>query len=320
MATTDNFILQLFEEGAPLTPEVIAQLGPLAGFYGDWESDSGSGTGWNVIAVPGNDISIKPPKHIDLGFVLEVIPYYETLSFRPALVAANRMGRNNDPSATEYNAALIYEQAIFSDCASDFCARRGFTKGSMIHRESGMLMNMTGVGVGTLPIVRMGEIPHGNSVMALGSASLSANAAPVIDPNLSTFPFNDDHAPFKLGYAETQYKHDVQFPGVFDQLNPNTQLISANAGKTFAHVVQVHVDTQTPEGGGILNIPFITNHVNTTQLTADFWLATLAGDAIPKQLQYSQTINLKFASSDTLGLGKVINWPHVTLNTLKRVR
>lgn len=314
MASSDDFILQLFD-GTP-DADTIKRLGPIAGFFGEWESVADSGTGWNVIAVPGNDISLKPPVHLDFGFVLEVIPYHEELSFKPALVAQNR-GPALIGAVNQFNAALVYEQAIYSDCTSDFCARRGFSNGSMIHRETGMLMNQTGADVGEYPIVRMGEIPHGNAIMCLGTSTTTNGMAPQIAP-INTFPFLDNHQPPGLGYGETQYKKDIQFPGKFDQLNPNATLVQANQGKTFGKVIHVGLVTNSGQGGGILNTPFIQNKVTATVMSADYWLSEVIVDGKPvQQLQYSQTINLRFPSSDTLGK-TMINWPHVTVNTLQR--
>jgi hypothetical protein len=313
MADHDDFIIQLFDSGNPIDDATRQRLGALQYLYGEWESLSGSGTGWNVIAVPVVDAA--NPRQ---GFVLEVIPYYEKLSFKPALVAQNR-GPAFIGARNEYNAALVYEQSIFSDCPGDpasVCAQRGFPKDSLIHRETGMLMNMTGAQVGSLPIVRMGQIPHGNSILCLGNANSTKGQAPHI-PMSSIAPFSATTQPLPLGYGEILY-NEQQFP-TFDQSNPNAQLVAANAKiDEFKSVTHIALSSMTHEGGGVLNIPFLRDHVSTQQVSVDYWLSIYHDPVLKSdyfQLQYSQTIILNFPDSS----GQLVSWPHVTVNTLVKV-
>ena len=92
-------------------------LGPLTQLQGTWVSDPGMG--WNVIAVPG------PPQQ---EFVLEVIPYIETLTFKPVVTASNRGPFIDGVENTQQIVGLMYEQLIHSTCETDFCNARGFGK------------------------------------------------------------------------------------------------------------------------------------------------------------------------------------------------
>jgi hypothetical protein len=72
--------------------------------------------------------------------------------------------------------------------------------------------------------------------------------------------------------------------------------------------------------GGVLNIPFIQKNIKTTDMEATFWIEELpnpvAGQSNILQLQYTQTINLVFPPT---GAKQMVVWPHVTVNTLRKM-
>ncbi len=72
--------------------------------------------------------------------------------------------------------------------------------------------------------------------------------------------------------------------------------------------------------GGILNIPFVVKQANSTSLRAIFWIEELtAPDAQGKTqflLQYAQRVLLDFFPVGGQG-GKLIRWPHISINTMK---
>lgn len=70
---------------------------------------------------------------------------------------------------------LLYEQQIVSACDSSFCSERGFPAGQTIHVETGLFLNL-GQPNGGYTIARMSTIPHGNSLLALGSSSEVGNS------------------------------------------------------------------------------------------------------------------------------------------------
>ncbi len=280
-------------------------LGVLSGFLGTWASQPDDGMGWNVIAVPGTAVGVP-----DEGFVLEVIPYHETWSFTPAVIAGNR-----GPDGQQTIVGLIYEQKVFSDCSTAFCKARGFSKGTELHAETGMLLNITDFDTG-LNIARLGTIPHGNSILLMGTATQSTGKFDF--PDASSLPTLTTGAPPPLGYTETQYLNE-QFPN-FPQNSPNDFLAESVKDQTFGNVTTLQL-TSEAETGGILNTPFITNNVNVPKMTCDFWLEEILdakGNVTDWQLQYSQTIDIVFPPS-TNPTGPKFIWPHIDINTLKKV-
>jgi phage tail protein X len=280
-------------------------LGPLTGFLGTWASQPGDGMGWNVIAVPGSAAGVP-----DQGFVLEVIPYHETWSFTPAVIAGNR-GLADEQTVV----GLIYEQKVFSDCSTKFCADRGFAKGTEIHAETGMLLNMTNFSTG-LDIARLGTIPHGNAIMLLGAAIESTGKFDF--PDASSLPTLVTGAQPPLGYSEAQY-FNQQFPD-FPQNSPNDFLAETVKDQTFGKVTTLKLTSQA-ETGGVLNIPFIRNNVDVPKMTCEFWLEEILdakGNTASWQLQYSQTIDIVFPPS-TNPTGPKFIWPHIDINTMQKV-
>jgi len=298
-----------------LSPELAEMadidLGPFTDLVGEWTSishiASAEPNGWNLISVPG-----PPPD----GFVFEVIPYTERLTFKPVVVAGNRgLFRDGTENVQQIN-GLLYEQIIHSACTTEMCIKRGFPLGSEIHAERGLFVLTPSVQIDPITpaefdIARLSVIPHGNSLLALGTSSISNPAnndfipsnSPLSNPIFSTFQFDKQ-----------------QFPGVFDQLNPNSFLTNTLG---FAKVNSLTtLEFNTANGtGGILNIPFIHQNVNAAQLSATFYIESIAnpiaGQPDILQLQYSQTITLEFAP--TVVPGANAKWPHITINTLRKL-
>src|ERR1700744_3380079 len=199
-------------------------LGPLKPLVGEWESvvlppAKGSTTptpsGWNVISVPGG------PK----GFTFEVIPYKENLKFSAVAVqAGNRGPVINGNQFNQEITGLFYEQQIISVCDTEFCNSRGFANGTVIHAETGLFLYITNYSSG-LDIARLGTVPHGNSLLALGNTKDSNTPGTTFFPTVSAVAFNlDGSAPGGLGYNENIIL-DPQF-AEFNQVNPNTFLQS----------------------------------------------------------------------------------------------
>lgn len=280
-------------------------LGPLTQLQGTWVSDPGMG--WNVIAVPG------PP---DKEFVLEVIPYIETLSFKPVVTASNRGPFIDGVEHTQQIVGLMYEQKIHSTCETDFCNSRGFGKGQEIHAERGFFLNIQNLN-SDFDVVRLSTIPHGNSVLAPGKSTTS------LPPNNDFFAVADTF-PFAVtgqllpGYGEGQY--DTNQFSEFNQLDPNTFLRSTLGTQKLASMTTLSFSTKNSDGG-ILNIPFIQQNIKTTDMEAIFWIEEIenptAGQPNILQLQYTQTINLVFPPT---GVNIPVVWPHVTVNTMRKIK
>lgn len=293
--------------GIQILSEAEAQnvnLGPLTQLQGTWKSTQGMG--WNVIAVPG------PPKQ---EFILEVIPYIETLTFTPVVAASNRGPFVGNVEQTQQLVGLMYEQIITSTCDTPFCNARGFGSGNMIHAERGIFLNIQNLN-SNFDIFRLATIPHGNSVLAPG---VSSNALPPNNnfiPNISSMPFASTGR-LPMGYGENIYFTN-QFPQ-FDQAHPNSFLTKTLGTNKLTSMTTLSFSTKNTDGG-ILNIPFIQNNIKTTDMEATFWIESVknpvAGKPDIQQLQYSQTINLVFPPT---GLTLPVVWPHVTVNTLAKI-
>ena len=130
-------------------------LGPLAQLPGTWVSAPIDpkliAQGWNVISVPA----------VPNGFVYEVIPYTETLTFSPVIIAAGNRGPVvNGQQIEQMITGLSYEQKIISACpAGAKCEERGFAAGNEIHAETGFFLNV-GDPNGGFTFARLSTIPH----------------------------------------------------------------------------------------------------------------------------------------------------------------
>ncbi len=294
-------------------------LGPLADLKGTWIGKPFDG--WNVIAVPGPQVT--------QGFTLEVIPYEETLTFTPVVVAGNRGPVVDGVQEDQQLIGLLYEQTIKSVCTSDLCVKMGFGAGNEIHAERGILLNITNFNsapdpnnpsapVTELNIARLATVPHGNSILALGTAITG------VPPDHDFFgkafikPSTVDGSRILPGYEETQYNKQQFADKGFNQTDPNLFLQSTLGAAQLTSLIELKLSTKNGTGG-ILNIPFIQKNVDATDMHCSFWIERLRSPVVGGpdilQLQYSQTINLVFPAT---GSKQMIIWPHVTVNTLRK--
>jgi len=259
-------------------------LGPLSELAGTWV-----GQGFNMIAVPDHQNGRE--------FRLIVNATNETLAFTPIGGAVpNRGSKQDDVNIF----GLTYLQQV-----SDSATNEG------IHIEPGIWLNVPATSDPSAPstIVRQSTIPHGDSVLAQGQASTVARA-PIIDP-VSPLPTPLPGQPsLPLGYTDP-YLHG-NFPPGFDMTNPNQALVDAlnkeqAQGMKIVQTINLPVDSKST--GGIVNIPFIVENANATELSAIFWIETVQRPDGSQflQLQYTQTVLLVFEN---------IVWPHVSVATL----
>ena len=321
---------------------------------GTWTSEA---QGWNLIALP-----TSTPK----TFRLLMNQYGETLSFnRFADLNVPNRGVTPDANAdTDQKIdAIAYEQIVHQREVEDFPPSRLTAKnGDGIHHEPGFFLQLrnhviTGhteeVKQGILEtgpeedlkIARQASIPHGNSVLAMGTIKTFAgppkigtettpadinpeNATPerIKDTNFNT---NAYLAPYKH-FEDNHFFGNVTdsartgFPG-FSPKDANAILKFALSKLSVKQTTVLHFDTKyrnknltnTP----ISNIPFVQREANVTEMHADFWIMELEkhDESEPTEfiMQYSQTVYLEFFDSDEEG--KLIRWPHVSINTLRKV-
>jgi hypothetical protein len=176
-----------------------------------------------------------------------------------------------------------------------------------LHIEPGIWINVPATTVNPVQgatVVRMGTIPHGDSLLAQSTFVTTVPSGPKIDPIDST-PTGPGITPaYLIPFNNPPLPPGIQLPWV---KNPNLAHLAAIQGQNIIQTVVLLISA-TP-AGGIANIPFVVANANATRLDAIFWIETVqqADGSTFLQLQYTQTVILNF-------LG--IDWPHMSVATL----
>jgi hypothetical protein len=277
------------------------ELGPLADLAGVWIGSQG----WELIAVPEGE----PGGAESFTFIAR--PYVETVSFTPlGAPVPNRGG----PAGEMFITGLMYEMRI-ADLVTN----------EPLHLETGMWLNLSDVQGGSppdQPIVRSASIPHGDSVLALGTSSNAAGP-----PDIQVTSALPDAGPKVLaGYTDdwlVPIKSPCDPKVTFKPAEPNQVLLEAIAGLNVVNTTTLSVSTDG--GGGILNIPFVDANANATRFACDYWIETIeatppnngGAPELVQQLQYSQQTNIEFIPQFG-NADELIMWPHVNVNTLRK--
>lgn len=296
-------------------------LGPLQLLPGRWRS---RGRGWNMIALPFARTEVNA-----LNYRLLLNQYDEELNFTVVDGPVPNRGVNDDQSAQTDQVifALDYEQVIHQVAVEDRpqSAVAGLP-GLAIHHEPGLFLNVRNEIPEGFNVARLGTIPHGDSVLALGTSSMKTGAASIPAVNGLPVGVNQDlDNPYLEPY---RHFHDNPFvgnvgPGFqgFDPVAPHLLLALANAGLAVSRTTVLALDT-TLATGGVKNIPFIVKQANAVSMKATFWIQELAevdDEGSPKlRLQYLQVVILDFFPRLD-GLPGLVGWPHVSINTLEKV-
>jgi|SRR5947209_4146100 len=259
----------------------VDELGPLASLVGTWMGTRG----YELIAVPTESSGKE-------GFRLIVRPYVEIITFSPlGAPIPDRGGPAGDMLLT----GLFYDIRI-TDLETN----------EPLHFENGMWLYL-GEGAAH-PIARLASIPHGDVLLAMGTAT-TADGPPDI-PSISGVPHPIEGAP--LGYADA-YQVPV---GAFHPWSPNDVLREAISAKKIVQTVTLGGSTHI--GGGLVNIPFVAKNANATAFSCTYWVETVVdtttGDRV-QQLQYSQQTDIDFIPQFK-NPHELITWPHVNVNTL----
>ena len=298
-------------------------LGPLKLLPGTWKSE---GRGWNMIALPFASAQFN--------YRLLMNQYNEELKFTLVDKGVPNRGLPEECETTDPDQLVVtldYEQSIQQISAKDFpeSGKAGLS-GLPIHHEPGLWLHMLNHTTNDLDIARLASIPHGDSVLALGKSE-EQNDAPQI-PILNGLPIgvsqdfqnNPYLGPYK-NFIDNPFFGTVppdlpEFPG-FHPLDLNAILKFSNKGVNVVRTTVLDVDT-TLEDAGIVNIPFIVKQANAASMKSTFWIQELAEkdrSGKPKlRLQYSQVVILDFFDRRD-GLPGLIQWPHVSINTLEKV-
>jgi len=301
-----------------------SDLGVLELLPGTWSNAPDMiGRGWNAIALPfAADMS-------GIDYRLLVNQYNEVLKF--TLVdkgVKNRGIQRGTPSINtdQVVVALDYEQRIEQISADDFpvSGLQG-EPNTTIHHEPGLWLFMTNQAEPHCNISRLGTIPHGDSLLALGAGGVAAEPPKI--PAINGLPIGVNQAltsPYLAPYA---HFHANPFKGVlagtpfpgFDPTEPHKLLIGAIPG-TVKRTTKLEVSTRV-ETGGIVNIPFIVRQANAAEMISTFWICELEEtDAYGNPrliMQYLQIVLLDFFPRRD-GLPGPIRWPHVSINTMEK--
>jgi hypothetical protein len=279
---------------------VVAQnLGLLAELPGHWV-----GHGFNLIA--------RPDRQNNKPFFLELNSTKETLDF--ATIGGDIPNRGSVQLDINLH-GLHYLQQV-SDRSND----------TGIHIEPGLWIHVpptTDPAVPADTYVRQATIPHGDSLLAQSTFTTTVAHGPTINPVDST-PFtgvipalnSSPATPITDPAYLSPYLNDPLPPLLPPGLNaaatiknPALVLLEDIKGQTILNTVVIAIST-TPVGG-IVNIPFVVQNANATQLDAIFWIETVRhpqhGEFL--QLQYVQRVILDFIG---------IHWPHISVATLRK--
>ena len=362
---------------------IVGKLDLVKLLRGTWISRA---EGWNLIALPASPTDlIEPPVDSSKSFRLLMNQYGETLKFNvPDTGVPNRGVTDENGETDQLIDAITYEQIVVQKAFKDFPEskpKKHAKNGTPIHHEPGFFLQfLNHVQKGTSPdviddsgivvekdleIARMGTIPHGNSVLAMGYVSndktIKDNDAfperlkagvdgKEIKVELGDLESNLDLAHYLAPYKQFKDRHFFgcanrgdNFPGFFpDNVHAilqhtqnklkikNTTVLNFDTKFKVKDIDNDAVFDQNDKpiaGFPISNIPFVKREANVTEMHATFWILELeptnACEPPEFVMQYSQTVYLEFFNSpvdkDENGNARRIRWPHISINTLRKI-
>ncbi len=283
---------------APQPPVPLVGLGELVHLIGSWNSPSGAdATGFNVMSLPQASSST--------GYILKNLPYYEEITFATLSGTAPNRGGEGVQNCN----GLCYEQRVFIAPGPGIPASYVNT---LVHFENGTWLHLV---LGpqkdgafppappfppsmnqptTLQYVKQVSVPHGNSILAQGSATAIPIVAgkgqpvfPVAPRNM--LPFTDPAVPDPTLKLQEQLD----------------QLARANITITSGTMITV-------TDGDVANIPFEQAHATVDAFTTTWYIEQLSNGTT--QLQYTQRIDMKL-----LIKGELVPFVHIDANSLTRV-
>jgi hypothetical protein len=296
------------------------------------------GKGFNLIA--------RPDKEGGAPLFLELNQTSETLRLDP--IATSIPNRGNAQDDVELF-GLTYLQKI-SDSVT----------GGALHIEPGIWVNIpkTDAPPETASIARMATIPHGNALLAEGTAiSVNPNGGTFQIKPATTAPFpqggtmpaggtQGDFPEYDLSNVTPAATNSrtpfgdspaIPLPAAIDDVpmqdivnDPTRLLQKALQGQFIKEMVVLEIATAaainfanpTPVnngGGGIENIPFLQTNANAALVFATFWIEKIKHPIRDfMQLQYVQTVLLNFPILKPGQQPVPFSWPHVSVATLHK--
>jgi hypothetical protein len=267
------------EPVVPRAPAPPPDLGPLAVLVGDWY-----GYGFNTIFRPDNTATPTPlPIPVTSDNILELNVTSEKLSFSPNLGSVpNRGTVQGDVFLT----GVPYTQRIDDITFKD--------QPVPIHFEPGvwMIVPATTNPAEGVTLVRMASIPHGTTILAQGTSTVTSGA-PYIDP-VDITPFTAEGKKVKFASQTAEAMGTARIPqdlrpfmaaGTITQdiLNDPASVLRAHlAEQTISSTTTISISTSPAAplfGGGTDNIAFLIGqpkpNARAAQMTATFWFETV---------------------------------------------
>lgn len=334
MTLAEKQIEQLVQAGrnVEIAKSGDEDLGPLKLLPGVWKNtDALHGFGFNMIALPMADADPN-------RYRLLMNQYDEEIHFSIVDKGVPNRGINfggETGQTDQIIVALDYDQKITQIAAED-SPPSGLTdkfNGKVIHREPGLWLHMTNRSTNELDVARLGTIPHGDSVLAVGRWR-EFDGAPEIPPvNGIVIGGGDDltveyFEPYKH-FSDNPFKGSVPidgFPG-FEPVDTTLLLRSAVPG-TVKRTTTLRVDSTNDHAGvrthnqdGVVNIPFIVRQANAASMNCTFWIQEVEDSESGKTrlfLQYVQNVILDFFGRPDGHPGPA-RWPHISINTMEKV-
>jgi len=285
-----------------------------------------NGRGWNMIALPA-----AIPEGQGVNFRLLMNQYNERLIITTKDTGVpNRGIQPNPPTGIptvptdQEIVALDYEQGI-AHIATDDAPSSTLKQpiGAAIHHEPGLFLFFKNQVNDGIDIARLGTIPHGNSLLALGTSE-SAKAGKPIIPAFSGLPIGMGDPDTKTSPFLAPYRHFIEEPflGLFSPSKTHELLVKAVESLGPVLRTTTLAFSTRNANGGIVNIPFIVNQANAIEMDVTFWILELeerGGDGRPRLIMmYHQVVMLEFFPR-TDGKPGLIKWPHVSINTMERI-
>lgn len=328
--TPSSFPDQLINEPTQLANpgKHITQLGPLQHLLGTWtnqqyDKETGAPYSYNLMPLPqavntGQGVTGSRPT----GYILKNFKYYEEITFSAISGAAPNRGGDYTQTAN----VIFYEQRVYF--------AEGPDKDQLVHAENGSWLYLDtgpqpegaysqGPDVpfdGPIPpqptnmqIAKQISVPHGNSILALGTVDNIQGALSIPDYGDGVYP----NGAFPKGQVNTsQYgiATDVAGGNPYPELNnnPNQPLIDGTQ-TACNNYIKLDVSTNPNNGGSVTNIPFEQEKANVVDYNATYWLESFGSSKDFTQLAYSQTIVMKIPIN-----GQIVEFPHVTGNVLTK--
>lgn len=293
---------------------------------------------YNVMPLP--QLTSSPGETV--GYILKNSGIWEIVTFPgDSGIASPTTAPNRGDDSAQAPTALYYEQQVhFADGPG---ANPDPAK-SVVHTENGAWLHLAtaakivgpyGTPVGSAPVLdnpnkqppsitiaKQMSIPHGNSILALGSytdpISHDQNNPLMIPDAPSVFPTPDglSHDPYLKTLGDPK---DYQNPRPDYTANPHLPVQVAVGLIKPTNSISWSVTTKALAGGrgSTVDIPFEQRSANVSDYEATYWLMSTDGGTNYDYLAYVQNITLQIPLPLPSGTTTYV-FPHITSNVVTR--